>query len=59
MQTTSKIKICAHSGSSHFIEHRGFWQSIPPKALAGRMPRIEEVQLTACTALSAAISSAP
>jgi hypothetical protein len=37
-------KIWAHSGDSHFVEPKGLWQEILPKALADRMPQIEEVE---------------
>jgi predicted TIM-barrel fold metal-dependent hydrolase len=37
-------KIWAHSGDSHFVEPKGLWQEILPKALAERMPKIEEVE---------------
>jgi predicted TIM-barrel fold metal-dependent hydrolase len=37
-------KIWAHSGDSHFVEPKGLWQEILPKALADRMPKIEEVE---------------
>lgn len=41
----AKRKIWAHSGDSHFIEPKDLWTDILPKALADRMPRIEEVEM--------------
>ena len=45
VQSKGKKKIWAHSGDSHFIEPKGLWGDILPKALAERMPRIEEVEM--------------
>jgi len=36
-------KIWAHSGDSHFIEPKGLWHEIMPKALADRMPWTEQL----------------
>ena len=44
-RAAGKGKIWAHSGDSHFIEPKGLWSDILPKALADRMPRIEEVEM--------------
>jgi predicted TIM-barrel fold metal-dependent hydrolase len=40
---TTKAKIWAHSGDSHFIEPKGLWRDILPRDLADRMPWTEQI----------------
>ncbi|MYA74136.1 MAG: amidohydrolase family protein [Acidimicrobiaceae bacterium] len=36
-------KIWTHSADSHFLEPKGHWHDIMPRALADRMPRVERI----------------